>query len=498
MSSSSAVTCGPHSLISVYVPPVGSMTAVEVRDSSSMRTKSLRIASAVNSSTMRVPVRPPARPVATTGTASRLSARATLIHFPPASVSAALARWRWLSWKFGTVSVRSIAALSVTVAITLSRYPAPRVVGRPAHVPARAPEEPRLTDRTRGDERPPDDEAATRVDPHLPQCLTLVHRQRDYPRRDHPLDERPVDTHYPPDGSGRDERECAATVLRPRGRVHAAVGDEVDDAVTRDRPREQRGEIAVPSLPRLAAEQRRVDRHVVRPRGRDLGPARPRRVAGLDPEGPREAAEQVVPGVQDPAAADRRGRPPDDRADHRSPHRDPRQPGDVPGARVVTRLIEAVRVREVGVAEPELPRLRVHHRHEPGLAAPDVLGERDRGVVRTLDQRRLDELSNGQLVARLEEDRRLAHARRRAADGDDVVELRVLQRDEDRHQLRDARDRQPLARVARGEDLPSCGVLDEVGARVDVRRGRRRRRREQQRERREREPELHAAQGSYL
>ena len=54
-SSSSGSTCGPHSLISVYELAVGSTTAVDVRDSSAMRTKSLRIASPVSSSTMRVP-----------------------------------------------------------------------------------------------------------------------------------------------------------------------------------------------------------------------------------------------------------------------------------------------------------------------------------------------------------------------------------------------------------------------------------------------------------
>ena len=47
VSSSSGAHRGPHSLISVNVPPVGSTTAVEVRDSPSMRTKSLRIASCV-------------------------------------------------------------------------------------------------------------------------------------------------------------------------------------------------------------------------------------------------------------------------------------------------------------------------------------------------------------------------------------------------------------------------------------------------------------------
>jgi len=43
----------------------------------------VRIASFVSSSTMRVPVVPPTRPVATTGDASIFKARATLIPFPP-------------------------------------------------------------------------------------------------------------------------------------------------------------------------------------------------------------------------------------------------------------------------------------------------------------------------------------------------------------------------------------------------------------------------------
>ena len=64
---SRSVTAGPRSLISVCSPVVGSSTAVFVRDSSRMRTKSLRIDSSVSSSTMRVPVGPPAKPVAITG-----------------------------------------------------------------------------------------------------------------------------------------------------------------------------------------------------------------------------------------------------------------------------------------------------------------------------------------------------------------------------------------------------------------------------------------------
>ena len=118
ISSSTAVTSGPHSLISVCVPAVGSTTAVDVRDSAAIRTKSLRIASDVSSSMIRVPVRPPASPVATTGISRIFSVRATLIPLPPASTSTSLERWRNPIWKTGTVSVRSSAAFVVTVTIT--------------------------------------------------------------------------------------------------------------------------------------------------------------------------------------------------------------------------------------------------------------------------------------------------------------------------------------------------------------------------------------------
>ena len=100
--SSSSVTSGPHSLISVYAFEVGSRTAIDVRDSPRIRTKSLRIPSFVSSSTSSVPVRPPARPVQTTGAPRRLRARATLIPLPPALGKPTLARCRWPGWKFGT------------------------------------------------------------------------------------------------------------------------------------------------------------------------------------------------------------------------------------------------------------------------------------------------------------------------------------------------------------------------------------------------------------
>src|SRR5690242_7769657 len=138
-----------------------------------MRTKSLRIASDVSSSTILVPVRPPARPVATTGTSRRLSARATLIPLPPASVSPPLARCRWPLRKFGTVSVRSSAAFIVTVTIigSLSGDPPPHVVRGPAYIPAYASGQARPPDRPRGHERRGREQAFSRVDAHLAEPL---------------------------------------------------------------------------------------------------------------------------------------------------------------------------------------------------------------------------------------------------------------------------------------------------------------------------------------
>ena len=76
LSTNSSTSCwetfGPRSLISVCSPFVGSITAVLVRDSSRMRTKSVSTDSCVSCSTMRVPVAPPASPVAITGVAERL------------------------------------------------------------------------------------------------------------------------------------------------------------------------------------------------------------------------------------------------------------------------------------------------------------------------------------------------------------------------------------------------------------------------------------------
>ena len=118
-STSSSATSGPRSLISVCSPVVGSITARLVRDSPAIRVNAVEhrlLARAARGSAC--PVAPPAIPVAITGRPSRRSARATLTPLPPAIVRASTARWRWPRRKFGTATVRSIAALRVTVRIT--------------------------------------------------------------------------------------------------------------------------------------------------------------------------------------------------------------------------------------------------------------------------------------------------------------------------------------------------------------------------------------------
>src|SRR3954471_4588645 len=99
------------------------MTARFVRDSPAIQVKSVRIDSSARRSIKRAPVGPPARPVAITGRSSSLSARATLTPLPPATVLASTARWRWPCRKLGTATVRSIAALRVTVRIIRSPPP---------------------------------------------------------------------------------------------------------------------------------------------------------------------------------------------------------------------------------------------------------------------------------------------------------------------------------------------------------------------------------------
>jgi hypothetical protein len=149
------------------------------------------------------------------------------------------------------------------------------------------------------------------------------------------------------------------------------------------------------------------------------------------------------------------------------------------------RSVEPVRTDEERVAQAQLLRLRVHLADERvDVAATDVRGERVSRVVGALDQRCLDEIAHGHLLAGAEADRRLADGGGRPLHGHDVAELDVLERDEHGHQLRDARDHAAGMRLRRREHLAGLPVHDEVALRLDGRRARcMRRRRERERRR---------------
>ena len=101
-----------------------------------------------------------------------------------------------------------------------------------------------------------------------------------------------------------------------------------------------------------------------------------------------------------------------------------------------------------------------------------VVGKRNRCIVRALNERGLDEIADGESLAGAQMHRRLADLGCVGAHPHDVVPLRMLERDEHGHQLRDARDRNARPRTVLCEDLAGRGVLDDVGARGDGRRGR--------------------------
>src|SRR5215208_3911078 len=89
------------------------MMAVEVREYPSISTRSKGIAAADRPSRIASPLRPPAKPVARTGTPKVLRLRATFMPLPPASVMLSGARWRCPRVRLGTTSVRATAAFKV-------------------------------------------------------------------------------------------------------------------------------------------------------------------------------------------------------------------------------------------------------------------------------------------------------------------------------------------------------------------------------------------------
>ena len=224
------------------------------------------------------------------------------------------------------------------------------------------------------------------------------------------------------------------------------------------------------SAARRRAEQRRVDGDAAAARRRDLAPARLVVWPVLTPKsaGTATSRSSQVCSVRPPAIVSVSS--PTVSRTNRVRISDPRELRDVGCARVLAGRVEPVGADEMRVAQPELRGLGVHQRREGRVVRRDRERERVGGVVRRLDQRTLDQVADGELLAGVEVDRRLADRGGARVDGDDVGELEVLERDEHGHQLRDRRDRQPVVRVRRREHLARARVLDDVRACVDRRR----------------------------
>ena len=130
-------------------------------------------------------------------------------------------------------------------------------------------------------------------------------------------------------------------------------------------------------------------------------------------------------------------------------------------ARHVSGLVEAVRILEVRVGETQLVGFLVHQPHETiDRSRSDMKGERLGGVVRARDERRPQQLGDGQLLTRAQVDGRLADPRRLRAHGHDVVQVGVLEHHDRCHQLRDAGDGSRAGGIVPGQY--GTVVSDEV------------------------------------
>ena len=126
----------------------------------------------------------------------------------------------WPRWKFGTVSVRSSAAFSVTVTISVNQDPmcfsvCPRVE-------TDAPGKTRALDRARRDERARDHEALARVEADHAEPFAGAHGKRDRGRCDDARDERPVDANGAAGARLGDELQRPA-VRSPPARARTCV-----------------------------------------------------------------------------------------------------------------------------------------------------------------------------------------------------------------------------------------------------------------------------------
>src|SRR6266545_6163285 len=254
--------------------------------------------------------------------------------------------------------------------------------------------------RARRDERTRGDKSPAVVDANNAEPLPFAYRQRHGGGSGDARDERPADAHGAPNAGCSYELQRLATVTGLRERVRRSLLDHARDTVSGKTPPEQRREIAVALLARGAAENGRVNRVAGPAHSGDLAPSGGTGVSGLDADHARKRRQQVVPRVEDAAARDRVAAQAYEFANRPVAHGNPREACHIRGARVLARRVEPVGPNETCVPQAKLVGLHVHPPNESGDVAPArIRSERVGSVVRALDQRGLDEIAHGDVLA---------------------------------------------------------------------------------------------------
>ena len=160
------------------------------------------------------------------------------------------------------------------------------------------------------------------------------------------------------------------------------------------------------------------------------------------------------------AAAQRRPRQVGHRAEERVAAQDERELDQVLGARVVAQRVEADGVGVVRVGQPELARAAVHERDEAAVGPADARGQRGRRVVGAGQQQPAQQVGHRHALAPAQADDRLDGQCVVGHRGEDLGELRALERDQRGHELGRRGDRPLAARLALEDDV-ARGRLDE-------------------------------------
>ena len=261
-----------------------------------------------------------------------------------------------------------------------------------------------------------------------------------------------------------------AAVADLRGRHRAALDHRADALDAREGPFVEGHRVGVAGGLARRGEHGAHELDPVATRAADEDVARAAGVTGLDAVDERVLAhERVAVGerARPHAGLQRAGRRVHDLLEEAVRAQDGGQRHEVARTRVVRRRVEADRVVVVRVLEPELAGALVHLADERLRRAGHALRERHRRVVAGLQQQAAHQVRHLHLLARLQADLGLDRRRPVARRLEGLAQLRVLERQQGRHQLRRGADRAGLVGLARAGDDPGRDLDDDRARRLD-------------------------------